>query len=100
MDFSHLDSLKAKRAARLHGGFAGIHPFVDGNGRMGRLLMNLELLKSGFPAVVLPVEQRLAYYEALDLAHVDGNYEPFVRLIAECIETGFAPYRHALGIRP
>jgi Fic family protein len=51
----------AERAARLHVDFVKIHPFVDGNGRTARLLLNLELLKAGFPAVVLPVERRLAY---------------------------------------
>ncbi len=89
-----------EQAAQLHADFVKIHPFVDGNGRTARLLMNLELLKRGFPAVVLPVERRLAYYETLDRAHVEDDYEPFLQLIAECVEAGFEPYWHALGIRP
>jgi Fic family protein len=89
-----------ERAARVHADFVKIHPFADGNGRTSRLLMNLELLKDGFPAVVLPVEQRLRYYDALDTAHVDGDYAPFLSLIAECAEAGFEPYWHALGVRP
>ncbi|MDC7697648.1 Fic family protein [Vogesella indigofera] len=87
-----------ERAARLHSDFVKIHPFIDGNGRTARLLLNLELLKSGFPAIVLPVERRLAYYQALDKAHVDGDIRDFVALVAECVRDGFAPYWHVLGV--
>ena len=89
-----------ERAARVHAEFVGIHPFTDGNGRTSRLLMNLELMKDGYPAAVLPVEKRLAYYEALDAAHVKQDYEPFLLLIAEAVEAGFKPYWHALGVHP
>ena len=86
-----------ERAARLHGDFVKIHPFVDGNGRTARLLMNLELMKSGFPPAVLPVEKRLAYYEALDQAHVDHDYSHFIALISACVKESFSPYWHVLG---
>ena len=86
------------RAARVHADFVKIHPFVDGNGRTARLLMNLELLKAGFPAVVLPVEQRLRYYTALDEVHVRGNDGPFLALIADCLVQSFATYWRALGV--
>lgn len=89
-----------ERAARVHSDFVKIHPFVDGNGRTSRLLMNLELLKSGFPPVVLPVEHRLEYYESLDRAHVDEDFQPFLSLIAEQAELAFEPYFHALGKLP
>jgi Fic family protein len=88
-----------ERAARVHADFVKIHPFVDGNGRTSRLLMNLELLKSGFPPVVLPVERRLEYYEALDLAHTKNNYEPFLRLVSTIVELGFKPYWHVLRVK-
>ncbi len=87
-----------ERAARVHGEFVKIHPFTDGNGRTSRLLMNLELMKAGYPAAVLPVEQRLAYYEALDTAHCRGDYEPFVELIAGIVQESFRPYWHAMGL--
>ncbi|MGD9824018.1 Fic family protein, partial [Desulfobacter sp.] len=89
-----------ERAARIHADFVKIHPFVDGNGRTSRLLMNLELMKSGFPPVVLPVEKRLEYYETLDTAHTKNDYEPFLTLIANIAESGFKPYWHALGVTP
>lgn len=88
-----------ERAARVHADFVKIHPFADGNGRTSRLLMNLELMKDGFPPAVLPVEMRLEYYEALDLAHTTNNYEAFLRLIAKVVEHGFRPYWHALGVK-
>lgn len=84
-------------AARVHVDFVKIHPFVDGNGRTSRLLMNLELMKNGFPPVILPVEKRLEYYETLDLAHTKNDYEPFLALISNIVESGFKPYWHALG---
>lgn len=83
-------------AARLHADFVKIHPFTDGNGRTGRLLMNLALIKGGFPAVVLPVAQRLRYYETLDHAHIHGDYQPFLALIGECLTQSFMVYWQAL----
>jgi Fic family protein len=86
-----------ERAARLHSDFVRIHPFTDGNGRTSRLLMNLELLRAGFPAIILPVERRLEYYEALDTAHTGGNFAPFLDLITGLAAESFGPYWHALG---
>ena len=71
------------RASRLHVDFVGIHPFVDGNGRTARLLMNCELLRCGYLPVIMRVEQRLTYYDTLDTAHTTHNYAPFVQLVAE-----------------
>lgn len=86
-------------AARVHVDFVGIHPFVDGNGRTSRLLMNLELMKAGFPPVVIPVEQRLRYYQALNNAHVKGDYQLFIELVVDVVEQSFEPYFFALGIK-
>ena len=72
-----------QRAARLHVDFVGIHPFVDGNGRTARLLMNCELMRSSYLPAIIRVEQRLAYYDALDTAHTTRNYAPFLQLLAE-----------------
>jgi len=87
-----------ERAARVHVDFVKIHPFTDGNGRVSRLLMNLELIKNGFPPVVVSAEQRLAYYQALDAAHVENNYRPFLQLVASLVRESFNPYWRALGL--
>lgn len=97
-DTTALQLHPVERAARVHGEFVKIHPFVDGNGRTSRLLMNLELMKAGFPAVLIEVGQRLAYYEALDTAHCSGDYRLFIELVAGCVEKSFEPYWWALGV--
>lgn len=72
-----------EKAALLHINFAGIHPFIDGNGRTSRLLLNLELMKNGYPAIVIRNENRLAYYIALDKAHTTGDNQDFVMLVID-----------------
>lgn len=69
------------QAALLHGELVKIHPFVDGNGRTSRLIMNLDLMNHGYNPVIVKKENRLEYYEALDKAHTKGNYTDFVKLI-------------------
>ncbi len=76
-----------ERAALLHGEFVKIHAFIDGNGRTARLLLNFELMKKGYPPMIIKKEMRPQYYEALDLAHTTGNYRTFVEMVAECVET-------------
>ncbi|MCF6806958.1 Fic family protein [Thiotrichales bacterium 19S9-12] len=88
-----------EQAARMHGEFVKIHPFVDGNGRTSRLLMNLILMQNGYPAAILPVEKRLEYYNALDIAHTQNNYEPFIELISQIVEDAFKTYWFALGVK-
>lgn len=89
-----------ERAALVHADFVGIHPFVDGNGRTSRLLMNLELMKAGYPPCIITVENRLAYYQALDDLHSKGEQQGFIELISDAVKAGFAPYWHALDIDP
>ncbi|BCD99222.1 Fic family protein [Marinagarivorans cellulosilyticus] len=69
-------------AARLHVDFVKIHPFIDGNGRTARLLMNFELMRNGLLPVVIQVKDRLAYYEALDTAHTTNDYSLFIDMVA------------------
>ena len=69
------------QAALLHGELVKIHPFVDGNGRTSRLLMNLVLMNKGYNPVIIKKESRLKYYEALDKAHTTGDYTDFVKLV-------------------
>ncbi|KRQ86526.1 Fic/DOC family protein [Caloramator mitchellensis] len=72
-----------ERAAMLHIIFVGIHPFIDGNGRTSRLLLNFELMKNGYPPVVIRNENRVVYYEALDKAHTTGDNSDFVNLVID-----------------
>ncbi len=72
-------------AAYLHDELVRIHPFIDGNGRTSRLLMNLYLLRHGYVMVLLKgdAESKLAYYKALETSHVDKNPAPFRQLVEE-----------------
>lgn len=72
-----------ERAAMVHVIFVGIHPFIDGNGRTARLLLNLELMKSGYPPVIIRTENRLRYYNALDKAHTTNDNKDFINIIVE-----------------
>ena len=81
-----------ERGAMLHAIFVGIHPFIDGNGRTARLLLNLELMKEGFPPVIIKVANRLEYYDALDKAHTSKNYNDFTKLVATEVEDSLNIY--------
>lgn len=72
-------------AALAHYKLVHIHPFVDGNGRTSRLLMNTILMRSGYPPVIIPKQQRHQYYDFLQLAN-EGDTRPFVRFVADCTE--------------
>lgn len=72
-------------AALAHYKLVHIHPFADGNGRTSRLLMNMILMRAGYPPVIIHKQHRHKYYENLQLANT-GDVRPFVRFIAECTE--------------
>ena len=69
------------KAALIHGELVKIHPFIDGNGRTSRLVMNLSLMNSEYLPVIIKKENRLEYYNALDKAHTTGDYTDFVKLV-------------------
>ncbi len=76
----------AARVVLGHFGFVFIHPYLDGNGRMGRFMMNVLAAAGGYPWVVVPVDQRDAYMAALEEASVFGNIVPFAQFLAGLIE--------------
>jgi hypothetical protein len=77
----------AVRAVLGHFIFVNIHPYMDGNGRMGRFLMNVMLASGGYPWTVIPVERRNQYMECLETASVKGNIRPFASFLAELVKS-------------
>lgn len=76
------------RAVLGHFIFVFIHPYMDGNGRMGRFLMNAMLASGGYPWTVIPVEQRDRYMQSLESASVKGNIEPFAEFLGYLVGEG------------
>jgi Fic family protein len=87
-----------ERAAIVHTDFVNIHPFADGNGRTARLLMNLELVKSGYPIAIVEIQDRSHYYESLDRAAIDGDYQHIIQVVSTALSRSFDRYEKALGI--
>jgi hypothetical protein len=87
-----------ERAAIAHAGFEAVHPFLDGNGRVGRLLLNWMLLKAGYPPAIIQVEERARYITALVAATPPDplNYAPIAQLVAERVDTSLTLYLTAL----
>jgi len=86
-------------AAYLHDELVKIHPFVDGNGRTSRLLMNLYLLSHGYTITILKGENeaKLAYYEALEFSHTQGDPGQFYLLVANAVKSSMQSYLQIIG---
>lgn len=84
-------------AAHAHIQLAAIHPFIDGNGRVSRLLVNGLLLREGYPPASYPATSRAEYLATLERAQVTQDRDPFVRVTAEAVD--WMQQRYLLAIR-
>jgi Fic family protein len=86
-------------AAEMHERLVTIHPFIDGNGRTARLIMNLILLQYGFPLAIIggDYDSRMAYYDALEKVQAENNKEDFILLVAEKVLFALERYINILS---
>ena len=86
-------------AAEMHERLVSIHPFIDGNGRTSRLIMNLILLQHGFPLAIIggDYESRMAYYDALEKVQTADDKQSFILLISEKVLLGLERYINILN---
>ena len=96
IDFAESTEHIVTKLARFHIEFEGIHPFIDGNGRTGRLLVNMEFMKVGFPPINIKFTDRIAYYNAFDEYHIKHNLSAMVNLFARYINERLDMYLQIL----
>lgn len=77
-----------------HAWFVYIHPFVDGNGRTARLLMNLVLMRYGYPIAIINRDDRQRYYDALETSQ-GSDLTPFIQLVFESVDESLEEYLRA-----
>ena len=87
-----------ERIALFHLEFEGIHPFIDGNGRTGRLILNLDLIRNGYPPINVKFSHRKRYYDAFDAFYRDNNSKPMIDIIAEYVDKCLDEYFEVLGV--
>ena len=92
--FAGIEGLLVAVAA--HAWFVTEHPFIDGNGRVARLLMNLMLMRYGYPIAIITKEDRPRYYDALEFSQA-SDLTPFLVLVTECVEETLEEYEAAVA---
>ena len=97
-EIADTDLTVIEMTAYLHHRFVLIHPFIDGNGRVARLLQNLYLIRSGYPPIVLSQKKRQQYYQALSEAD-NGDLSSFVLFIARAVNEALSHYLAIAGDR-
>lgn len=81
-----------ENAALFHLDFEGVHPFIDGNGRTGRLILNLMLMQQGYPSIDVKFADRKRYYACFDSYYRDKTAAPMVEMVAEYLEERLERY--------
>ena len=97
IDFKNDNRNIAEKLALFHINFEGIHPFIDGNGRTGRLLVNLELMKAGYPPIDIKFADRKRYYDAFEDYHIKKDLSTMTKLFAEYINARLDEYLKILN---
>lgn len=97
LDYAASSDHIVTKLARFHIEFEGIHPFIDGNGRTGRLLVNLELMKAGYPPIDIKYADRIAYYDAFDVYYVKHDLSAMERLLAGYVNSRLDDYLRILN---
>lgn len=75
-----------EKSSILHGEFVKIHPFLDGNGRTARLLLNFELMKNHYPPIIIEKNERNIYYETLEKGSLTKDWTEFIKFVKEKCE--------------
>ncbi len=87
-------------AAMVHQKFVDIHPFIDGNGRTARLLVNLYLMRNGYPPVIILRAERKKYINTITKARAERDITPFSNFLAKAVERSLDIYLDSLGDNP
>lgn len=84
----------AVRVVLGHFAFVYIHPYMDGNGRMGRFLMNVMLASGGYPWTIIPLQMRNDYMATLESASVRQDIRPFAEFVSKLVDAGLRDQAH------